>query len=222
MAAGGAGGTGGAGGRGGAGAHSGMPVDGAGGRGGAGGAGGAGGGGGGGAGGPTYAVYTADKGSGATLAQDTITSAGTPGAGGASGTPGAPAAPAGKGGAGHTCSGCHFSATIPVVLPAYAIVTGSHLVMEVACGDTCSGSGTILYLGAHGHTTPLAPLHFHLAHRGALEVHATLTRAAQRLLAHATRPIVRVRVALMRSRGGPVTYTGQMVITRTDPPRGRR
>jgi hypothetical protein len=218
---GGAGGNGGKGGAGGNGATNGVPNEGAGGDGGNGGNGGPGGAGGGGAGGPSFAVFKADGGSTTQLGPDTALSSGTAGSGGAGGSPGSPAGQHGGGGASEQCfGGCGFVGSVPVVFPAYALLSGRSLEMEIACTTACRGKGSLLYTrsGSARGGRLVASFSFHLTGRGLAKVQSVLTAAGQRLVHGKKHLLVRVSISVATLSARRQTFTSALALTRSTPP----
>jgi hypothetical protein len=228
---GGTGGTGGRGGKGGKGADNGVPRAGAGGSGGAGGAGGAGGPGGGGPGGPSASIFYADAASqqASQLATDTAVAPPRPaGSAGFVGAPGTTGGARARGGASGACHrGCGFSATIPVMFPAYAVVHGHRLTMEIACTVGCHGTGMLRQrvaakaaakhkkAGARGKV--IASFHFTLRARGVKKLTVKLTAAGRKLLAGKKRLIVTATMHVVAAKARPQTYASAVAVTRRSP-----
>ena len=142
------------------------------------------------------------------------------GGGGSSGAPGGPVAPAGAGGASKPCfGGCGFVAKVPVVFPAYALVKGNRLTMEIACKTVCRGVGALRY-SRKG--TVIAQFRFQLGAKGLARVTAKLNAAGRKLLAKKKRVIASVSIDVIAARGAPTTYVSALELTRMTPrPHGK-
>jgi hypothetical protein len=168
-------------------------------------------------------VFKADSASITQLALGTVLSTGNPGPGGlplsAAGAP----APKGAGGAHHVCSrGCGFDSRIPLESPAYALVSGSTVSMQLECSAACHGSGTLRYpppspTAPHASGAILAAFHFQLLARGAMTVTGTLTPRGIQLLATRTRLIVGINIVFTPADGRQMTYENTLVLTRSGP-----
>jgi len=221
--AGGTGGAGGAGGAGGTGGTNGIPTEGAGGSGGSGGSGGGGGAGGGGAGGPSYAIYQADGSASTWIPISAVVAAGSVGAGGTSPGPGANTAPPGSGGASHACSvSCGFTSVVALEPPAYALLRGTKVTMEIECSAACSGTGILNYpprdtAAAASSGRLVTRFSFRLRAKGATAVTATLTPAGRKLMAKKQRLIVAATIVFKETGRRPLTYVSALDVTRTAP-----
>ncbi|HXR29016.1 MAG TPA: hypothetical protein VN772_05500, partial [Solirubrobacteraceae bacterium] len=210
---GGFGGAGGSGGAGGAGAVNGVPRIGAGGPGGAGGSGGAGGAGGGGAGGPSYAAFSADSGSTLSFTNSAFSS-GNGGNGGSSGAPGSSPAHAPDGVSGACSDGACPS--MPILLPAVALIKGNQLTTELRCRTTCRGTASLRLTGATS-GSPLAQLKFKLTNSSTATLHLTLSSVARAKLARYKQLAVALTVSVTIGSGRPTTFTSSLELTRTLP-----
>ena len=153
-----------------------------------------------------------------------------PGAGGSGGFAGGPGSTGGTqaaGGASGACfRGCGFAASIPVLFPAYALIHGNKLTMEISCTVKCHGTGSLHQSSAttaakhkKGSSSPgaLASFSFNLRAKGVKKITATLTPAGRKLLAHKQRLIVSATLQVIIGNARPRTYASALDVTRSAP-----
>jgi hypothetical protein len=209
---GGSGGSGAAGGRGGAGGTSGVPRLGAGGYGGSGGSGGGGGPGGAGGGGPSYASY-APPGDASSLSYATASLiSGKPGPGGISGAGGGTPSHAANGASG-ACSGACPS--MPLVLPALALISGNQLTTQLRCLHACHGTATLKLIGSGAALTHVT---FKLTSTSTTTLHLALNSGGRAKLARYKQLAVQLTVVVTVGSGRPSTYVSVLELTRKLPP----
>ncbi len=229
---GGSGGSGGSGGAGGKGNTKSSSQVGAGGNGGAGGSGGPGGGGGGGIGGPSYIVYSADSTSVFERSEDTTLIAGAPGSGGVAGGGGSTPAPSGGGGPSSPCVGsCASTASLPVLLPVYATVSGGRVITVLKCHKRCTGTITLTLpakaaaagAGARvaGAGAVLGRLNFSLPANRSKTLKVPLNATGRARLKRSKSLRVSMTVSLRLGKAKPKSYTQVLVVSRTKLPTGK-
>jgi hypothetical protein len=131
-------------------------------------------------------------------------------------------APAGSGGASHPCSvTCGFASKVPLEPPAYALLHGKNVRMEIECSAACSGSGTLHYpprntAAAASAGKLVTTFHFRLKSHGATAVTAKLTAAGQKLV-RGNKPVVVSITVIFKERGRTITYVSAVDITRKAP-----
>src|ERR1019366_5711407 len=106
--------------------------------------------------------------------------AGTPGAGGISGGAGTNSAPPGGGGSSHARStGSGFVSRTAPEPPAYALVNGSKVTMEIECSTACRGGATLRHRASATAKSfkILTRFRFGLSAKGAMAVTGQLTPA---------------------------------------------
>ena len=227
---GGSGGSGGKGGAGGRGNTISLSQVGAGGNGGAGGSGGPGGGGGGGIGGPSYIVYAADSTSVFERSEDTTLIAGEPGAGGVAGGGGGstPATSGGGGPSGPCVGSCGSTASLPVLLPVYATVSGGRVATVLKCHVRCSGTITLTLpakasaAGAWARVARggavLGSLKFSLPANRSTALRVPLNSIGTARLKHSKMLRVNMAVTLRLGRAKAKTYSQALVVSKTKLP----
>jgi hypothetical protein len=117
--------------------------------------------------------------------------------------------------------------SVPVLFPAYAVVHGNTLTMEISCTAKCHGSGTLRRAAATSaakhkkasgaRARAIATFRFSLAGKGVKKVAATLTAKGRKLLAGKKRLIVTATRKVIIGKARPQTYASAVAVTRTSP-----
>jgi hypothetical protein len=106
--------------------------------------------------------------------------------------------------------------------PAYALLRGTKVTMEIECSAACSGTGILNYpprdtAAAASSGRLVTRFSFRLRAKGATAVTATLTPAGRKLMAKKQRLIVAATIVFKETGRRPLTYVSALDVTRTAP-----